>query len=70
MARSATQIQTEIDELRAKMSKGILRVRHGDTETTYQDVASMERAIRALEAELARSGSGARSLRFKTSKGL
>jgi hypothetical protein len=70
MARTAAEIQTAIDLLRDRMSKGILRVRHGETETTYVDPASMLRAIQALEAELASvQTSRIRTLRFMTSKG-
>ena len=70
MARSAAQVQADIDLLRSRMAKGILRVRHGDTETTYVDTASMLRAIQVLEAELAElDTTRPRVLRFSTSKG-
>lgn len=70
MARSAATIQSEIDALRASLSKGILRVRHGDTETTYQSVDQMRGWLRELEGELnGVSDEPVRQVRFKTSKG-
>lgn len=70
MARTAATIEAEIDALRAAMAKGILRVRHGDTETTYQDVGSMRAVVRDLQAELDELGSNPiRQIRFSTRKG-
>jgi hypothetical protein len=70
MARSAATIQSQIDALYAKLD-GIQRVRSGDNEVTKFDPSSILNAIKALEDELAALDTPrARSLRFKTSKGL
>lgn len=71
MARDASTIQADIDALRARMAKGILRVKHGETETTYAGPSDMQKAIDALLAELnGVSATAIRQVRFTTSKGL
>lgn len=71
MARSAATIQTEIDTLRAQMAKGILRVRHGETDITYASMGEMATAIDRLLAELNSVQTyPVRQVRFQTSKGL
>jgi hypothetical protein len=71
MARTASSVQAEIDALRGKLSSGILRVRHGETETTYATPEQMQRAIDSLQAELdSLATRPVRQVRFKTSKGL
>ena len=71
MARSAAVIQAEIDALRASLAKGILRVRHGDTETTYQTASSMREILADLLAELEGVGTNPiKQVRFATRKGL
>ncbi len=70
MARTAATIQAEIDSLKAARASGVLRVRHGETETTYQSSESMGRVIADLEAELAALGtSRVRAVRFTSRKG-
>lgn len=71
MARTLTQVELEIDNLRANLAKGILRSRHGDVEITYQNVTEMRSYLRELEAELAGlSGTRVKQVRFLTRKGL
>jgi hypothetical protein len=71
MARTAAVIQAEIDALRSSLAKGILRVRHGDSETTYQDASSMRQILADLLAELEGVGTNpTKQVRFATRKGL
>jgi hypothetical protein len=71
MARDATTVQTEIDSLRSSLAKGILRVRHGESDITYQDAATMRGVLNDLIAELnSLSATPLKQVRFKTSKGL
>ena len=52
---TAEQLITEIAELRAVASSGVLTVRHSDGRSvTYQSLASLEEAIARREAELER----------------
>ena len=70
MARSLETVQAAIDALRAAIARGVVRVRHGDTETTY---ASIEDMLKALDRLLAEADSLAenpvKQVRFQTSKG-
>ena len=71
MARSLATVEAEIDALRRQMAKGILRVRHGETDITYSSVADMKAALAELQAEAGRlQDKPVRQVRFKTSKGL
>lgn len=71
MARSLATVQADIDSLRAAMARGVLRVRHGETETTYAGPEQMLKAIDALLAEAdALASRPIRQVRFQTSKGL
>jgi hypothetical protein len=71
MARTAVEVEAEIDKLKSLLSKGVLRVRHGDTETTYQNATEMRNYLSALEAELrALRQTSVKQIRFTTSKGL
>ena len=71
MARTVASVQSEIDALRAAMARGVVRVRHGETETTFADPSAMQKALDALLAELGSlADSPVRQVRFKTSKGL
>ncbi len=71
MARDASTVQSELDTLRSRMAKGIFRVRHGETETSYQTASDMLNAIKALEAELGKlAAAPIRQVRFQTDKGL
>jgi hypothetical protein len=71
MARTLATVQSEIDTLRAAMARGVVRVRHGETETTFADTASMQRALDMLLAEAnGLATSPVKQVRFATSKGL
>ena len=71
MARSEETIQANIDAIRAAMASSVLKVRHGDTETTYKSNEDMAKALAALLAELNDvSDTPVRQVRFKTSRGL
>lgn len=71
MARTAEEVEAEINTLRANMSKGILRVRHGDVETTFQNITEMKNWLAELKVELRElSGSLVKQVRFRTGKGL
>lgn len=71
MARTAATVQAEIDALRAAMAKGVVRVRHGESDVTYAGPAEMQRVLDSLLAELAAlADAPIRQVRFKTSKGL
>lgn len=45
--------QTDIDALKAAIKTGIRRVTYSDRTVEYQDLASMIRALRLMEAETA-----------------
>ena len=70
MARTLATVQAEIDALRAAIARGVLRVRHGDTETTYQNASDM---LKVLDRLLSEADSLAdypvKQVRFQTSKG-
>lgn len=71
MARTLEQVQAEIDALRQAMARGVLRVRHNDTETTYADPNQMRGILNDLLAEANSLGTTpTRQMRFATSKGL
>lgn len=71
MALTATQIETKIEELQLAIGSGALRVKHGDTEVMYQDIAAMLRALSYLQGLLAEVSDATRirAVRFKTDKG-
>lgn len=71
MARTADQIQAEIDKLQANLSRGILRFRYGEQETFYQSADEMRQTIAALRAELAAvQNASVGRIYFQTSKGI
>jgi hypothetical protein len=71
MARTAEQIESEIDTLESMLSKGILRTRHGDVEITYQNVTEMRARLADLKRDLAvLTKAPAKQIRFRTGKGL
>lgn len=70
MSRTATSVQAEIDALRGKLASGVLRVRHGETETVYATPEQMQKAIDSLQAELdGLAARPVRQVRWKTGKG-
>ena len=70
MARTLATVQAEIDALRAAIARGVLRVRHGDTETTYQSAEAMLRVLDRLLAEAdGLADYPVKQVRFQTSKG-
>jgi hypothetical protein len=71
MSTEADLIQAQIDAIVSALSRGVLRVRHGETETTYFTPAQMREALAVLEAKLAGAQTTpVRQVRFMTSKGL
>ncbi len=52
---TADEIKSRIERLRQAINSGVLTIQHGDTRTTYRSQAEMERALRALNIELARA---------------
>lgn len=71
MATEADLIQAQIDAITAALSRGVLRVRHGETETTYFTPGQMREALAILQAQLAGAqDTPIRQVRFQTSKGL
>lgn len=46
------QLKTQIEKLKNAYATGVLRVRYGDTEITYQTMSEMRKAINSLESEL------------------
>ena len=70
MARSLATVQAEIDALRAAIARGVVRVRHGDTETTYASASDMLKALDMLLAEADGLATyPVKQVRFQTSKG-
>lgn len=45
--------QADVDALKAAIKSGVRRVTFGDQTTEYQDTASMIRALRLMEGEVA-----------------
>lgn len=50
--------QTQIEELEAAIASGVLTVRHGDRQITYQSLAEMRTALDQMRSELAARGNG------------
>ena len=70
MARALSLVQSEIDSLRAAIARGVVRVRHGETETVYASVGDMLKALDMLLAEADGLATyPVKQVRFKTSKG-
>ena len=44
--------QTDIDKLKSAMASGVLTVRHGETSTTFQSLADMQKQLERMEAEV------------------
>ena len=66
-----TELQAQLDGLRAVRSKGINRARMGSEEVTYRTDAELLAAISDLESRIGTAqGTTIRSVRFTTSKGL
>ncbi len=64
-----TTKEEQLKTLKAAYHSGVLRVRFGDNEVTYQSAADMQKIITRLEQEI----HGAKSMKFitpKFSKGL
>lgn len=55
--------QSDIDALKAAIKTGVRRVTFGDQTTEYQDLASMIRALRLMEAEVAQTNGTASTAR-------
>lgn len=44
--------QTDINKLKTAMASGVLTVRHGETMTTFQSLAEMQKQLERMEAEV------------------
>lgn len=66
-----TYSTTQLDALKRALATGERRVSFGDKSVEYRSVDELRAAIRAVEAELARTaGTGSkRQIRFTTAKG-
>lgn len=53
MARTLTEMQTDLDELRRAAASGALSIRHGEKSVTYRSMAELQVAISNLEQEMA-----------------
>jgi hypothetical protein len=53
-ATRITQLETKLEELQNALYSGVLRVKHGETETQYRSAAEIRTAISDLKAELNR----------------
>ena len=53
----------QLKKLKTAYASGVLRVRYGDTDVTYQSMAEMRRAITVMEKEL---GVKSRKIRLST----
>ena len=70
MARALSTVQSEIDSLRAAIARGVVRVRHGETETTYASASDMLKALDMLLSEADGLATyPVKQVRFQTSKG-
>ena len=57
--------QARLAALRKARDSGVLRVRHGDTETMFRSLSAITQIIRDLEAEISTlSGTTRRGLRY------
>ncbi len=67
-----TQLQTRIETLKAAIDSGVLRVRHGETETLFRSMDEMNRALTRAEDELfsLQDGTPVRQFRISSRKGL
>lgn len=72
MARTASVIQAEIDDLRAAIGSGALTVSYPDRSTTYRSMSEMRQALQMLQGELADANGTTRvkQVYFQPSKGL
>ena len=44
--------KNQLKQLKSSYTSGVLRVRYGDTDVTYQSMVDMKKAINRLEKEL------------------
>ena len=69
MQEKAT-IKKQLKMLKQAYASGILRVRYGDTEITYQSMVDMKKAISSLERKLGISSSKIHLFQPEYSSGL
>jgi hypothetical protein len=55
------ELEEMLYALKAAKFSGVLRVKHGETETLYRSMAEIDKAIADLLAEIAALGTGTRS---------
>ena len=60
----------QLQKLKAAYASGVLRVRYGDTDVTYQSMPHMKRAIAVLERELGVNPPKIKLTTFQYDKGL
>lgn len=72
MARTAAQINADIDAVRAAIGSGVLTCSYGDRTVTYRSVVELRHALQMLDQELAQATAAikVRSVAFMTGKGL
>lgn len=44
--------QADVDQLKANMASGILKLKHGDKETVFQNVADMQKILLVMQQEV------------------
>lgn len=62
--------QEQIEALEAAIATGTLKVKYADREVTYQDTASMLKALAVMKGEVAAAAGEAGFRRIATNKGL
>jgi hypothetical protein len=48
--------QADIDNLKSAMAKGVLKIKHGERETTFQNVGDMQRLLAQMQQEVSDGG--------------
>jgi hypothetical protein len=48
--------QADVDQLKANMASGVLKMKHGDKETVFQNVADMQKLLLVMQQEVDAGG--------------
>ena len=62
--------EKQLKQLKAAYASGVLRVRYGDTDVTYQSMTEMKKAINRLEKELGHNSGKITFFTMEYDKGL
>lgn len=62
--------KNQLKQLKIAYTSGVLRVRYGDTDVTYQSMGDMKKAINRLEKELGHSSDKITLFTVEYDKGL